>query len=379
MTTDTDPETNRRDSRPEATNHQTPGMSAEKAVKIGIALCLVSTLMYSLSNVTMRELGVLGYDRSWIVFLKEMCCIVSVSPWILYWAIRRKYQWPVFKWVLCILVGGFFCQYVGARLHLAAFATVGLVVSVPLIQASSMVCSSVFGRIFLREKIIRRCLMAMLLLLVAMCFLVMGPGGPQTSTNPPGGEQGDQHIVSTTPDEPITSESQASDSQVASLESPNSLSKQVMLFGALGAVVAGLAYSVHVVCLRVTSAARQMPVTLIAVQVTGIGAAIFGFEFLRDHGGKISAIWENVSPWAWFLIVSTGLLNTVGFLFQIYSLRYTLVARAQMISVAQIVICTLFGILAYREPTNLMIWLGISLTVSGIYFASTPDKKELSQ
>jgi drug/metabolite transporter (DMT)-like permease len=116
-----------------------------------------------------------------------------------------------------------------------------------------------------------------------------------------------------------------------------------------------------------------MPITFIAVEVTAVGAVIFGFEFLRDHGYKISAMWENIPPRAWTLVVTAGLLNMVGFLFQITGLRYTMVARAQMISVAQIVIGTLFGVFFFCEETNMMIWFGVILTVLGIFIISMPE------
>ena len=345
------------------------GDSNAKTLRFGIALCLISTLLYSFSNVTMRELGVMGLERSWIIFLKEMVCVGCILPYILYRVVCGTYHWPAWKWVLCILIGGTCCQFIGARLHLGAFATVGLVVSVPLIQASTMVCSSVLGRVLLHEKIVRRCMAAMLIMLVAMGCLVLGAKEPQPKA---ADDQVAEQGILTAPDEPVMVEP-------PHRETGQPVSEWVLLFGALGAIVAGLAYSIHIVCIRVSSNSRQMPISLIAVQVTGIGAIIFGFEFLRDHAWQMPAIWEGVSPRAWGLIILTGFLNMIGFLFQITGLRYTLVARAQMIAVAQIVIGTLFGIMAYDEMTNAMIWLGISLTVIGIYLASTPEKSELQK
>lgn len=339
-------------------------MSAARAVRKGIAFCLVSTLLYSFSNVCLRQLGAMGVSHSWTIFVKEMVCVGCLTPMVLYWIVRGRYFRPALKWVLCILVGGTFCQYVGARLHLIAFEIIGLVVSVPLIQASTMVGSAVMGLLLLREGISRRCLIAMLVMLAAMTCLLFGPN--RSATVVPGDE-----IVLTTPDEPVLAEIRETP--------PLSPTGRAILLGGLGAVVAGLAYSVHVVCLRMAGSSRKMPITLIAVQVTGIGAAIFGFEFWRDNGYRMSAFWENVPSNVWGLILLTGLFNMLGFLCQITGLRYTVVARAQMIAVAQIVIGTLFGVFAYREMTNVMIWLGVTLTVFGIYIVSTPDQAELSR
>ena len=78
--------------------------------------------------------------------------------------------------------------------------------------------------------------------------------------------------------------------------------------------------------------------------------------------------------WKWALF--SGLSNMVGFYFQIIGLRYTIVARAQMISVAQIVFVTVLGVLYFAEPTNFFVWLGITLTICGILLASSPGKGE---
>jgi len=315
------------------------GKAAAWAAQKGILLCLAATFMYSFSNVCLRQLGDIDTDQRWTIFIKECVSIGCLTPLILYWSIRRQYHWPALRWVVYILFGGFCCQYIGSRLHLHAFAVIGLLVSVPLIQAATMVFSAAVGRGFLGERISGRCLSAMIIMLSAMGFLIFGPSKPVTE-------------------------------QSAQLQTTNTL-----VIAGLGTVLAGLAYSVHVVCIRVARQKREMPVTLIALLVTGIGAVIFGFEFLRDNGWRISAFWEGVPTGTWQLIIASGFLNLIGFLLQITGLRYTMVARSQMIAVAQIVIGTLFGVFFFKELTNGMIWIGVALTVVGIFIVSTPDKK----
>jgi len=322
--------------------HDAQEVAARRNLRVGVLFCLTATILYSLCNVCFKEMNALGMDNRWMIFIKELFTIGCVTPFIVYWTIRRRYHWPALKWVLGVLIGGFFCQYIGARLHLWAIGTIGLVVSIPLIQAANMTGAAGIGRAFLGERIGPHCRIAMVAMLLAMCFLLFGPSQPV-------GE-----------------------------ESGRLLTGKSLLIGGIWALVAGVSYSVHIVLLRKVSMSCQMPISFIAVLVTGIGAVIFGFEFLRDHGYQLAAIWENVPPRAWVLILLTGLMNMVGFLFQITGVRYTVVARAQMIAVAQIVIGTLFGVFFYREMTNIMIWLGLALTVLGIYFASTPDKKECS-
>jgi len=314
-----------------------------KSLRMGILFCLIGTLLYSCSNICYKELAVQEVDMRWVLCMKELVCVVCVTPAILFWAVRRQYVWPSWQWIVFLLIGGFVCEFVGARLHLWAIGTIGLIVSLPLLQASNIVCSAGIGHSFLGERVSGRCKLAMGVMLAAICCLFFGPA-------PSDAEQSSQQIAGNT-----------------------------LLLGGIGAIVAGVAYSVYIVFLRRSSNSRQVPISFIAVEITGIGVVIFGFEFIRDHSYQISALWSDIPAQVWWLVIVAGLFNMIGFLFQITGIRYTLVARAQMISVAQIVVGTLFGVFFYNESTNAMIWLGVSLTVLGIVIVSTPGKKELVQ
>ena len=329
--------------------------AARRNLRLGILLCLTATMFYSFANVCFKEMNALGMDDRWMIFVKELFTITCLTPLIIYWTIRRQYHWPALKWIVCVLIGGFFCQYIGARLHLWAIGTVGLVVSIPLIQAANMSGAAGIGRVLLGDRISTHCQIAMVIMLAAMCCLLFGPNQPDEKSAATTAQIGEAQELSAQP-----------------------VVGKTLLLGGIGALVAGFSYSVHIVLLRKASVSRQIPVTFIAVQITGTGAVIFGFEFLQENGFHLVAIWENVPLRAWWLILLTGFLNMIGFLFQINGVRYTVVARSQMIAVAQIVIGTLFGVFFYREMTNDMIWLGLALTVLGIYYASTPDQKELS-
>jgi len=272
------------------------------------------------------------FETSWIVFVKEMVTVLAVTPVILILILSGRYRLPALKWVLYIFTGGILCELIGVRLHVEAFALIGIVISVPLIQSANFVFSSLLGRMFLKEKISRRCLAAMLILIVSMIFLTFGP--------------------------------QSALQQLT----------WKLIFVGLGAVVAGLMYSIHIVFLRFTSESKQMPVTLIMVQVTAIGATIFGVEIWYTHGWD--GFYRSIPLEAWGWALFSGFTNMIGFCFQILGLRYTIVARAQMISVAQIVFVTILGILYFAEPTNFFVWLGIAMTISGILLVSFPEKGE---
>jgi len=283
----------------------------------------------------MRYLIVSGANQTWILFVKEMVCVISVGMLILFLTMRGQYFFPKLRWLLYILIGGVTCELFGSQLNLMSLDLAGLVICVPIIQSATMVFTALYGFLFLKEKLDRQTLAAIGILLIGMICLVVSPkfssGVMQTLKAAP----------------PIT-----------------------LILGGIWAVLGGMAYGVHIIYLRVTARSFQMPVTLIMIEITGIGAVIFFFGFLQSHSFQPASFWENIPPKYWLIGVMNGVFNTIAFYFQINGLRYLLAARAQVIAIAQIVVGTLAGIFFFGEPTNFMIWLGMFLIAAGIILVS---------
>jgi len=304
----------------------------------GTFFCLISTFFYGFSNIILRGLTGIHLNPNWILFHKELICVGCILPIILTLVLLGKYHWPHWKFVFCITIGAVICEMIGAPLHLWAFKTIGIIASVPLIQASNLIVATVIGFFFLREKLHFRGYVAIAVLTVSMICLVFGPSPTQT--------------------EKITL----------------SVSTWLLIAGGIAAIIAGSSYSLHVVFLRYASESRQMPITLIMVIVTGIGAAIFGSLLWHQEG--FDGFYRNIPQNAWKWIIVTGLFNTIGFYFQALGLRYTIVARAQLIAAAQIVFITLVGIFYFDEATNMLVWLGVTLTILGVLIISKPMESE---
>jgi drug/metabolite transporter (DMT)-like permease len=310
-----------------------------RLVRYGLLCAFISSMLYSLTNVGMRYLITLGAERSWILFMKEIICVVSVTLLIFWLALRGKYFVPKFRWIFYILVGGTACELFGAQLNLMSLELAGIIVCVPIIQSATMVFATFYGYCFLQEKLNRQMLTAIAILLTGIVCLVVSP---KLSEN-------------------------LSQTQTANLTRAVPLT---LILGGVWAVLGGMAYAVHIFYLRVSARSFQIPVTLIMLEVTGIGTIIFFEGFWRSHGYQLAALWENIPTKHWIIGLLTGSSNTVAFYFQITGLRYLIAARAQVIAIGQIVIGTLFGIFFFNEPTNLLLWLGMFLIVAGIVVVS---------
>ena len=298
----------------------------------GTIICIASMAFYSCSNIILRELTGMRLDPRWILCIKECVCVSCVLPVILVLNLLGRYRWPHWKWVLCIVIGGTICEAVGAQLQLWAYTVVGIIITIPLIQSANLVCAVVIGYIFLREKIFFRGYLAVSILILSMICLVFGPS-PDV-------------VESTT----------------------------WLIIGGLAAIIAGSAYAIHVVFIRYASESREMPISLIMVIVTGIGVLVFGGPLLAEHG--FSGFYEGIPRSAWSLTLASGVANMIGFYFQVLGLRYTILARAQLIAAAQIVIITVVGVLYFGEIANTLVWIGVTLTIIGVLVISKPDEAE---
>jgi drug/metabolite transporter (DMT)-like permease len=299
-------------------------------------ICCLSTLLYSCSNLILRGLTGSRLAPDWILFFKELVCVVSVTPIILLMSFAGKYRRPRWKWILCIVLGGTVCEAVGAELQLWAYNQIGVVITIPLIQTANLIGAAAIGFVCLREILCRRDSIAVGVLILSMFCLVFGP---PTEPSPVAREAG--------------------------------LPMRVVL-GGIGAVLSGAAYSVHVVFLRYASESREMPISLMMVIVTGIGMIVFGSSLWLRHG--IAGFYEGIPASAWKWCFLTGVINTAAFYFQILGLRYTILARAQLIAVGQIALITVVGILYFGEPANALVWGGIALAILGILIIGKPDR-----
>jgi drug/metabolite transporter (DMT)-like permease len=181
------------------------------------------------------------------------------------------------------------------------------------------------------------------------------------------------------------------------------------LFAGIGAIVAGLAYAVHMVIVRYAGhkywddnrysawqsmrfihwighdqpsrrLARQngdggfyapFPVTLIMAIILLVGIFAFGGCLIEREG--IAGLWDEPAD-CWHLVIATGLCNVIGFFFQVQGLRMTVAAQVSIVATGQFVFLALFGMFVFKEQSNAVIWLGVVLVVIGVLISAKQEK-----
>ena len=94
-----------------------------------------------------------------------------------------------------------------------------------------------------------------------------------------------------------------------------------------------------------------------------VGAVTGGGFFLAKEG--MSAFWTAPGI-CWGLALAAGVSVSVAFLLLNLGLQYASASKVTMIAVSQLVLLTLLGRFVLHEPTNPLIWLGLTLACVGI-------------
>lgn len=337
----------------------------------GTVFVFLSTFFYGVSNTTMRLLTEYRIDLDWILFYKELIGFSILLPWVLFRFFQGRFDRISHRLIIHIMIAAAICEVVGAHLQVLGYALIGLVVTVPLIQSSTLIGVAILGYYFLGDLLSCRRRVAICILIVAVVLLSIGKGWAAQN----GGIQ---------------------------------YGGFWFILIALGAVVAGLAYAVYVVMLRYTmrkywnenGGVKQsfqftkwagfdlppqnidpnssqphevyapFPVTLGMTIILGVGVLVFGACIWAKGGGVGFFMVEDC---AWYIIPISGLSNVIGFFCQVQGLRMTSAVQASLISVSQMIFLSVIGFLFFKESVNLLVTLGLILTAYGVVISAKPE------
>jgi drug/metabolite transporter (DMT)-like permease len=319
----------------------------------------------------MRLLTEYRIDLDWILFYKELIGFSILLPWVLFRFFQGRFDRISHRLIIHIMIAAAICEVVGAHLQVLGYALIGLVVTVPLIQSSTLIGVAILGYYFLGDLLSCRRRVAICILIVAVVLLSIGKGWAAQN----GGIQ---------------------------------YGGFWFILIALGAVVAGLAYAVYVVMLRYTmrkywnenGGVKQsfqftkwagfdlppqnidpnssqphevyapFPVTLGMTIILGVGVLVFGACIWAKGGGVGFFMVEDC---AWYIIPISGLSNVIGFFCQVQGLRMTSAVQASLISVSQMIFLSVIGFLFFKESVNLLVTLGLILTAYGVVISAKPE------
>jgi len=328
---------------------------------------LVSMLLYTVSNASLRHLGDLGAPIEWCLTIKETVAVVLLAPWVLFRLVRGRYRFQSKRLFLILIVASLICQVIGAQNQLLSYAMVGLVIAVPTLQAGQLISTALIGKYALKDSISRSQWGAMGLLLVAVLLLSLGKS---TDSVPDLAESG---------------------------------SKIRTLQGIGAAVLAALAYAVYFNALRYLLSRHRtlspnawesikihdwighdfathqtqehryapFPVTLLMIVVTGVGVLYYGPLIFMTRGFEG---FTDVPKECWFWVSLSGIANMTGFFFQVQALLLASAMKMSLIAAFQIVIFAFLGILFFGESMNLLIAIGVVFAIIGVFFSSQDVK-----
>ncbi|MDO5553604.1 MAG: DMT family transporter [Planctomycetia bacterium] len=351
---------------------------------LGTLLCILSDTIFSFSYFFVRWLTTFPeVHRDWTFCFKELITTAGALPIFLYMWFRGKCAPPPVKIIFMIIIAAFFCEFVGVRSHIVTFTSLGMMLGNPLIRTFTILGTALIGLIILREKLTSLKLATMTILIVAIFILGFSQAKPSVPVIPTG------DMVATVDD---ASAVKGSDLVVIPviltpcIEIIQSGIKSifgteltpVFIFGFGMALLTGVGYALYTIILRyiLRKAASDdkahdakkepIPIFFIVAAVCGFGAVVGGLFLYKDRG------WDGfvqVPRICWLLVFLAGALNVVCFYLKNLSLRYATASKVAIFSVLQIFLATLLGILFFKEPTNTLIWAGLSLTVLGIILA----------
>jgi drug/metabolite transporter (DMT)-like permease len=332
----------------------------------GTIFTFLSTLLYATSNVAMRYLTEQDVSNDWILFYKETIGFLLLTPWLLLRWGQGRFQFTSKRLALIVVLAAVLCQLVGARLHVLGFAVIGLVITVPLIQSSTLLGVAAIGHFILGDLLSRRRKIALTILIIAIVLISIGK---EQAGQPQGKE---------------------------------TINAGYFLLVAAGTIVAGIAYAIYITMLR--QVIRQnwndenstwlsfkfqhwighdlekqpgqrfyspFPVTLAMGLVLGTGMVVFGTFLFCKQG---TAGFYNDSETVWRCILISGVANMTGFFFQIQGLRMTSAVQASLIAVSQMLLLSLIGWRYFDETVNILVMIGLGLTIYGVLMSAKPER-----
>lgn len=304
--------------------HLTASATTVSPYVLGTVFGLFSSLVYTAANSFLTAVNHL--DPVWVSAIKAIPTVVIMGPVLLLLVWQGRPVIPSLRMLAAIAAGGLFGQLGGNILFQWSLAQIGVALTVPLSLGGMILFAAILGRVFLYEPVTWRAVVALSLLLAAICVLSLGAR-------------------------------QASDEVAA-----GPVSTLGLVAGVAAACFSGLAYSVLNVILRycITRGA-PLPSILFTVSICGL-VSLSTLAWLRIGGSGMAA---TTQP-EWLLMLAAGLCNTVAFMSLTKSLQLTSVVYVNALNATQATLAAIAGVLIFREPLSPWLATGIGLTVLGL-------------
>jgi len=261
----------------------------------------------------------------WATCNKELVTVVVVGPWLLGQWLRGRCGLGNRRALVALALVGLTTQLGGNLGVQWALGVVGLAVTIPAIFGVMLTASAAMGIFFLRERLSRRSLAAIGLLLVALLFLGFSAGAAGKSISLSSGPP--------------------------------------LIAAAVGAAcLAGATYALLTITIRRTVTGTT-PVAVVVVMITAMGVLSLGPLSIYRLGTQRLL---STPPEHLFWMLAAGALNLVAFLAITKGLELTTVVHVNILNASQVAMAAIAGMMLFGEPPSAWLILGITLTILGI-------------
>ncbi|QDT56113.1 hypothetical protein Pan44_41640 [Caulifigura coniformis] len=297
---------------------RSPGEHRRRTAHIGLAFGIGAALAYTCTNILLRNSAGptdLGWN-CWATCLKAVPSALAAWALIVYrWTQgeRGLDGWKSFLW---LTLNGFVMQFGGNISFQYAMSFGGLALTVPMCFCTLILSGALGGRLFLKETISRRAMVAMWCLIAAVVILSQGAN-----------EAADK----------MRGEATFAD-----------MAKAIVFSG-----LSGLGYGFGGVSIRRavtgtgTIASTIAPLSTIGV----VGPGLIAWNQMGSSG--LAAVpWEMNAT-----ILAAGTCNAFGFFFVGAAMARLPIVRVNLINASQTAMCALGGIIFFSEPATW--WIGL--------------------
>jgi drug/metabolite transporter (DMT)-like permease len=305
-----------------------------QAARIGVAFGIGAALAYTWTNILLRKAAGptdLGWN-CWATCLKAVPS--ALAAWtliVIRWSHGQRGLdgWKSFLW---LTLNGFFMQFGGNISFQYAMSFGGLALTVPMCFCTLILSGALGGRLFLKEKIGRRTMIAMWLLITAVIVLSQG--------------------------------ADAAASKMRGEATFADMMKAIVFSG-----VSGLGYGFGGVSIRrAVTGTGTIASTIAPLSTIGIiGPGLIAWNEM-GLSGLAAVDWKMNAT-----LLLAGTFNAIGFFFAAAAMARLPLVRVNLINASQTAMCALGGILFYGEPATWWIGVGTALTILSLSILGTQD------
>ncbi|MGZ0169897.1 MAG: DMT family transporter [Planctomycetales bacterium] len=294
---------------------------------MGVLLGICAAVGYSGANLALRQLA-FPNDPGWAIWVTANKAIpAALIAWfmiIVQWS-KGQPGLPPPRMIGRLILVGLVMQYAGNFMFQWSLSLGGLAVTVPVCFSMLIIAGAWMSRIVCKERITRKTMGAIGILIVSVGVLSAGAGSATESMG-------------------------------------HDLSLTTTLLAIASAAVSGIAYgATGVVVRQLVTGTLTIPSSLVVLSTTG-AVTMTAHALLLDGPTKLLALSEG----HWPAIIGAGVMNAAAFFAVAGSLKRIPVTFLNILNASQNAMCAIGGVLLFYEPLTWPLIIGCTLTMFGI-------------